>query len=288
MTSSPPAPFKTIFVGGVMRSGTSLLHQVICTSPDANPYINSCRYLTDQLTLYARYSGGDSLFVDDYFADRETFRAFTIGILDGILQAAWQTNGRPKALVLKNVELTVQVPLLAGLLPEARFVLSVREPKDVAASMIKVGEKQRQAGLDTFLVRAGAGRAIDALCDTINGYYAPTLRALQDGDGDDGLKDRVLFVRYEDTVTTPDETAARVFQFCDITPGRLPEDGDWRRSGHTGKIAEHARWRTYLTDLSAKPVSAAHVGAHGAVLSPDEAARIDERCRGLRKTFGYV
>ena len=96
-------PFNPIFVGGVMRSGTSLLHQVICTSPDANPYINSCRYLTDQLILYARYRSDDSLFVDDYFADADAFRAFTVRILDEILDAAWQVNGRPQALALKNV-----------------------------------------------------------------------------------------------------------------------------------------------------------------------------------------
>ena len=55
------APNNTIFVGGVMRSGTSLLQKVICTSTDTNQFTTACRYLTGQLALYAQFSGGDSL-----------------------------------------------------------------------------------------------------------------------------------------------------------------------------------------------------------------------------------
>ena len=81
------APNNTIFVGGVMRSGTSLLQKVICTSTDTNQFTTACRYLTGQIALYAQFSGGDSLFNDDYFETAEAFRAFTLTIIENFHDA---------------------------------------------------------------------------------------------------------------------------------------------------------------------------------------------------------
>lgn len=276
-------PVNHIFIGGVMRSGTSLLQQVICTSKDTNQFINGCRYLTDQLKLYAQYSGADSLFADDYFENTGEFRAFTIGIIEKFLAEAWACNGRPSTLVLKNPELTLYIPLLADLLPDAKFVISVREPKDVITSMIKVGTQQKKDGIRTFLANAASN--IDLLCNTFNNYYAPTLRNLKT----EGLnlENRVLFVRYEDTVNQPDETVAHISRFCGISPGQLPQDGDWDKSSNTEKISRHARWRTYLTELSSQPISAASIGSYQSVLSASDCAKIDERCEAIRKAFKY-
>ena len=277
-------PINHIFVGGVMRSGTSLLQQVICTSKDTNQFINACRYLTGQLALYSQYSGGDSVFNEDYFENKGEFRAFTISIIEKFLAGAWACNGRPNTLVLKNAELIMYIPLLADLLPDAKFVISVREPKDTITSMIKVGERQRKARLATYFARTG--RNIDALCAMFNNNYVPILKNLKT----EGLNldNRVLFVRYEDLVNRPDETAANVSRFCGISPGLLPKDGDWEKSSNTGKISQHAKWRTYITELSSRPISADSIGSHKSVLSAAECARIDEQCKAIRDIFKYI
>lgn len=266
-----------------MRSGTTLLNQVICTSPDTNPLINGCRYLTGQLELYARYTGTDSLFIDDYFADQSGFREFTKSIILDFLTEAWRKNGQPGALVLKNPELSFYVPLLAGLLPDAMFVMSVREPKDTIASMIKVGRKQKKAGIDSFLARACGN--ITALCRTYNSYYNPVMKNMSTNVMN--LGNRVLFVRYEDLVDTPDDTNTRVCRFCGIRPGKIPENGSWERSSNTEKIKHHSRWRTYLTDLSSSPVSASSIGSYESVLNDRDCARIDNQCKAIRKEFNY-
>ena len=267
-----------------MRSGTSLLQQVICTSVDTNPFINGCRYLTGQLELYVKYVGSDSLYIDDYFENKSKFKAFTKSIIESILSETWACNGRPNALVLKNPELSIYIPWLADLLPDAKFVMSVREPKDTITSMIKVGERQKKDGINSFLANVGSN--IDVLSNTYNNYYAPTLKNLKT----EGLnlERRVLFVRYEDTVNRPDEMIAKLSRFCGISPGRLPEDGDWEKSSSTKKISQHARWRTYLTELSSKPISNKSIGSYETVLSAADCAKVDERCRAIREAFKYV
>lgn len=277
-------PVNYIFVSGVMRSGTSLLQQIICTSKDTNQFINACRYLTGQLALYAQYSGSDSLFNDDYFENKDEFRAFTISMIEKFLAGAWACNGRPNTLVLKNAELVMYIPLLADLLPTAKFVISVREPKDTITSMLKVGERQRKARQATNFARIGYN--IDALCTMFNNNYAPVLKNLKT----EGLnlENRVLFVRYEDMVSQPDETVANVSRFCGISPGLLPKDGSWERSNSTKKISQHAKWRTYVTGLSSGPISTDSIGFYESVLSAADCAKVDERCNVIRKTFNYI
>src|SRR3546814_15570712 len=50
-------PFKLILVAGAMRSGTTLLQQILCASPAANSFIHGCRYLVSQIGVYAQYAG---------------------------------------------------------------------------------------------------------------------------------------------------------------------------------------------------------------------------------------
>ncbi len=118
-----------------------------------------------------------------------------------------------------------------------------------------------------------------------NNYYLPTLKNLEvEGLN---LKKRVLFVKYEDIVSRPDETLAKVCQFCGISVGRLPESGDWRVSKSTEKISRHVKWRTYITDLSSKPMSSDSVDTYKSVLTPAECATVDDRCQSIRNTFDY-
>ncbi|NIA68785.1 sulfotransferase [Pelagibius litoralis] len=45
-----------ILVVGAMRSGTTLLQQILCSSPESNPFVHGCRYLTSQIAIYAQYA----------------------------------------------------------------------------------------------------------------------------------------------------------------------------------------------------------------------------------------
>ena len=282
------AAFKPIYVCGSMRSGTTILQKVICLSPDVNPFGAAARYLMEQMQLYVRFAGTDAVYIDDYFGGVNGFRSFTRDLVHRIQTEAWSNSGRPSAIVLKSPELSVIIPETFKLLgAEARFVFSVREPKDTIASMIRAGERQRAAKIPTMLARLG--RNIDGLCTVYNRAYEPILRDLDSSAS--RLRRRVLFTKYEDLVATPEKVQSRICAFCEITSAPIPVDGKWRVSKNSAqnkkRFADNPRWSAYITELSDQPISEAGVGKHKSVLSAAECNVIDSGCRKVREFFEY-
>src|SRR3546814_20373507 len=111
---------------------------------------------TDTLFPYTTlFRSADRLYVDDYLGGPKGLFDFTKELLDRLLRETHTRLGQPEALVLKSPELSTYFPHAADLFPEARFVISVRDPKDTIASMIEVGERHRRSGLNSFLAAPG-------------------------------------------------------------------------------------------------------------------------------------
>lgn len=274
-----------VLVTGAMRSGTTLLQQVLCSAPEANPFVHGCRYLTSQIELFARYAGPDRLYIDDYLGGPQELFDFTRDLLERLLGETHRRLGSPRHLVLKNPELARVLPAAALLLPRARFVVALRDPKDTVASMITVGDKHRQSGQATFL--AGAGRDLEQLCAAYRQFYAPVLQAL--AQSPDRLKQRLCFVRYEALIGNTERSLARLAAFTGIplAPAQLAGSDGWRSNTGAGggAVAQHPRWSAYLTALSGGPISAASIGRHRDVLSADEAQRVEALCADLVAAF---
>ncbi len=277
--------FNLIFVAGAMRSGTTLLQQVLCSSPAANPFVHGCRYLTSQIMVYAQYAGTDRLYVPDYLGDAQGLFDFTKDILDRLLDQTHERLGRPQCLVLKNPELSRFIPQAALLIPDARFVVSVRDPKDTIASMIRVGEKHREDKVKSFL--AGAGRDIRALCASYRQFYIPLLNAIR---GDHaGLRERTLFIGYESLIGDTEAAIAHLSDFSQLPLEMPPSEGEanWRSRIDEDELAGEPHWSAYVTELSGGPISAASIGRFREVLSAAEIEEIDRRCADLSRAFGY-
>ncbi|NIA66977.1 sulfotransferase [Pelagibius litoralis] len=281
-------PFKLVFVAGAMRSGTSLLQHILCSSPQANPFVHGCRYLTSHIGVYAQYAGSDQLFINDYLGGQQELLAFTRDIIDRLLAETHRRLDRPACLVLKNPELSSYFQHAATLLPNARFVISVRDPKDTIASMIRVGEKHRQAGERSFL--ADVGRDIERLCASYRQFYLPVLRSLKEDRHD--LRNRVFFVSYEALIGDTENVLNQLSAFCDLSfpPGKPGDKEGWRSriDPENDGIFQHTRWNAYLTDLSGGPISASSIGRYRQVLTGDEAEKIDQICTDIRRAFGYA
>lgn len=279
------SPYNLVLVTGSMRSGTTLLQQVLCTAPDANPFVQGCRYLTGQIEIFARYAGPDRLFVEDYLGGPQALLGFTRGILERLLAETHRRHGEPRHLVLKNPELARVLKQAAILLPEARFVVSLRDPKDIVASMIAVGGRHRSHGVASFL--AAAGRDIDRLCAAYRDYALPVIQALAD---DPGLRARLCFVRYESLVGETTATIARLSAFTGIAlaPEPVTAGNGWRSTVVPGDMTAHAHWAAYLTALSGGPISATSVGRYREVLSEAEAAQVDRLCADVEAALTRV
>lgn len=278
-----PLPFKLIIVTGCMRSGTSLLHRLISTSPDTGERLGPARYIADFLQLSRRYLGEDSPFATDYFRSSDDLVSVTRQFVEARLHDAWVHSGKPTCLVLRTVEIAPMLPLVADLLPEAKFAISVREPKDTITSILNVGAKQRILGIRRNAL--AASRDIRRLSKTYNGAYLAVFRKQR---SDALFRNRIVFVRYEDAVSNSAAALDDVWQRFDLRPGSgtLPADPVTRPS--LSEISNHRYWRSYRTSLSEAPVSTQSVGSYRSALKTSEIWHVNWRCRLLRREFGYA
>src|SRR5262245_16585535 len=101
-----------IFVGGSMRSGTTLLQRILCASPDTHKFTDECQFLTAMLDLHAAWRQ-QFTSLREFYGTPERFDHFAKTMVDSFLQATFDTLRPVRAIVLKNPKLTLHFPTLA-------------------------------------------------------------------------------------------------------------------------------------------------------------------------------
>ncbi len=238
-----------LFVFGMFRSGTTLLarmldthEEIVCASDPIRPFYNAVRdsvaaeqnidvdpydplgaYFADdaaldlydaiQTTTFDRPFDRDSeellaRIVDHcepfspYIADaldaQQTTGDSFADVFEQLLAEvpAQYGSGDEEWVATKEVWTTEFTPAVKDSLPDSKFILMVRDPRAVCAS------KHSRDAKYPWLFLARQWRKLALLTH----LYAT----------DDRLADDVLVVRYEDLVTTPEETATRMCEFLDI------------------------------------------------------------------------
>lgn len=272
-----------VFVGGSQRSGTSLLQAVLCSSPDAHPRPSECQYLTRLVATYARWRQRGDRFVTDYFGDMPGFDAFTRRMVNDFLDVARATLAPGRVMILKHPELTALFPPLAALLPEAKFVVSIRDPRDIVASLLAVGERFEQAG--NKAVGFPAGRDMRRLAAHIRSYYAPISRAVMDRTL--RLGQRVRFVRYEDMIRDTDAVLRGLESFTGLSLAGFDRNAAWRNLEGADSEASHALRQPWRTEFHGRGMSADSIGRWAEVLSLEEARQIEQHCRDMLERWRY-
>jgi hypothetical protein len=266
-----------------MRGGTTALHNVLCTSPDTHPLIAECQYLNAQLELYGNWATRFDPFLQDYFSNTVQFAEFTKHIVDEILSAARRNLGVEGTLVLKSPTMTKFFPLLAKFIPNAKFVVSLRDPKDTISSVLDVIARQQAQNQNHSLMLLG--RDMAKHCQHFMSYYVDVVQACQVNEA--GLAQRVLYSRYEELVQNTDETIAKLSEFCGVRLDRL-ESGDATSESKAG-IGDkaHPVFGVWQTELSGKALSPSSVGRYRDALTDSEIAEIDRLYLKYRNLFGY-
>ncbi|MFX1695347.1 sulfotransferase family protein [Paraburkholderia sp. A1RO-1] len=136
-------PFLPVFVGGPPRSGTTILHAMICSSDKTNGYINECSYFTAFMHPLQIGLNTFQAHTRHYFDSREALIRNHAGILEAELGKIWERTGKPEILALKDPMLTPLFPLLGETLPYAKFVVSVRDPRATISSRIEVTQREQ-------------------------------------------------------------------------------------------------------------------------------------------------
>ena len=269
-----------VFVGGSQRSGTSIMQQLLCQSPLANPYVYEASYVRLLVNVHRTSRDSWSKNFESYFGDRQGLYQFNSLIVRAFLEHARQHLNQCTHLVLKEPHLTMVWPDLFELVPDARFLLMIRDPRDIVASLIEVNQRHQAS---QQLPADGDGRDIADLCRQVIAFYAPALNCQ-----DPGFKRQLGVVIYENLVTNPQQTLADIsaftgIDFTDVDTTATP------KSGHvdTKQLQSEQTYAPWLTSLSGKPVSETRIGNHRRILQPAEIAEVEEHCAALMASFGY-
>lgn len=264
---------KVTFVGGAMRTGTSLLQSVLCGAPESNDMMFECIYLMEQLRLYANWAQKDERGLSDFFDGKEGLTDFTQRMVHDLLAQAHKQQLEPEHLVLKNPEITRLFPILMDMVPKARYVVVVRDPKDVVASMLEVARKQKELGRTSNM--AAAGRDMKRLVGLYLSFYDSLFRSRSRHNG------RVHMVRYEDLILNYDAIVPRLAKFTGLDLSKHDPEADWTYTRERGVN------KMFDTAVRGKRMTKASIGNYKTILSESEAGEVDKLSAAFMKMFGY-
>lgn len=265
-----------VFAGGSQRSGTTLLHSILCSTQATPPPAaedGTVRYLAlayeDTLRRFDSHAGF-------FFEDRDKAYRFYRQM---VLRYLHEIGGRwPDAshLVIKQPLLTHHFPTLAKLLPRARFVIAVRDPRDVVASLVEVSAREKeQRGLQRIM-------GVPAMTQRVLQHYAAVLQEF-------GARDskRVMWVRYEDMVRAPETVARRLGAFTGLDLSGYQSGEPWRGWADGTVNLEERRKSAFFSPLWGQAVTDERIGTWAKVLDDRQAATVARVLAPIMQAFAY-
>ena len=188
-------------MGGVPRSGTTLLRVVLDTHPRifCGTELRAVHAVTN-LFAAAQVHSGDLLRTSYGLSEQALADIFSELILS-FFQPAWPASGKPR-VAEKTPSNVLAFPQLRALFPESPLIHVIRDVRDVVASRLERDRASGGAALDTVTTaRARAREWVDTM-EVARWMQADPTRA------------RAYFeVRYEALVQTPEQVLVPLFEF---------------------------------------------------------------------------
>ena len=245
------------------RSGSTLLFELLATSPDAWTIGGESHALVEgQPSLHPAACGFESNRLDRAAATAEVVErlraAFAAAVVD-------RDGRRPGAhavglrLVEKTPKHCLRVPFLDAVFPDAHYVHLVRDPREEIASMIDAWSSGRFVtypqlpgwdGPPWSLVltpgwRAMRGRPLAEIA--VRQWAVATTILLDDLERIDA--DRVTLVRYGDLVDDPHATLTSVCESTGLAWDRQLQRGQLPVARHTLTAPHPDKWRRHWPDI---------------------------------------
>ena len=252
---------RLILIGGAQRSGTTLLQTLIANTLDT-PVLPEDHILCDLLTSYRRAKEFAKKTCYFYRTDAELLNYFRLCADRHIVDVVKATKPGPW-LVIKDPNLSRVEDEAFAVFPD-----SIRDPRDIAASFIRIGERQRNTEPIKY-----SKRELAPICSRIEMSYRTLLSRAPDS--------RLFLVRYESLASEPQRTLETLGRQAGLDlsfdllsePSWLPAD------------ARHQQ--AWITELEGQKPSAASVGSYRSVLRPSDVIFVEAICEDFMVWAGY-
>ncbi|MFG6499537.1 MULTISPECIES: sulfotransferase family protein [unclassified Sulfitobacter] len=236
----PEIPPRYLFIGGLHRSGTSLVNRLANALPGAGGITGSAAPENEGVYLqgaipHTAQSGRPMHFAtnpEEHLTEAHPLNSLETKTRLAQDWAPWFAPDLQWRVEKSPVNLT-RMRLMQQLFPMSQFIVVLRHPEAVAASVASWVDAPAQALIDHWI--AAQAQMLDDL---------PYLHA-------------VMVLRYEDIVADAPRALRRIARFVDLPEAALPEgiaDGNQTYAGATqmtkAQAAEAARWG-YAPELQA-------------------------------------
>ncbi len=178
--------------------------------------------------------------------------------------------------IIKQPELTQHFPTLDHVFKNARFVVMARDPRDIAVSIMAIGRKLGEKGVDN-----PHPRDMEVLGRRVTRSYAILYRAKRSIWGG-----RLAWVQYERLVSDPISIAGKLAAFTGLDLSGYDPWAAWSGSDD-GRIASEKLEGTYDSDLWGKAVTNERVEGWRQALTEEKTQTVLRMCPYITEMFGY-
>lgn len=258
---------QLILIGGAQRSGTTLLQTLLANALNA-PILPEAHILCDMLASYKRAKDAAKKTRYFYRTDEDLLSFFRFCANRHIADLV-ESVGAGSVLVLKDPNFVQFDAEVSAVFPDAIRIACLRDPRDIAASFLRIGQREPQQG------QAGKYRRrdVDFIGKKILGSYAPLMQGPEPSSAH--------LVRYEKVVTKPTETLEALARDIGLELSLACIDSPvWLE-------AEARHEPAWTSELEGQRPSPASVAVYQTIMQPREVALIEQICAPFMAWAGY-
>jgi hypothetical protein len=259
---------RIVVICGAQRSGTTLVQTLVANALPNAPILPESHILVDLMRAWKR-AKSEWRKTSRFYATPEEAARFFRSTVETHLHDIQRRYPDAEFLVLKEPNLVETLDEVVEILPDAVRIVCLRDPRDIVASYLKIGERQVALRQKTHYTR----REVDFICKKINRSYKRLI--------DEVPPPRIATLRYEEVATDPADALRRLAADTGLPLEPIRFDAlVWLED-------EYRHQETWRTELEGRPPTATSVGSFRLLLAHREIAQVETMCRPLFDRFSY-
>lgn len=268
---------------GSMRSGTTIIHKSLCQGENTNPYISESWFLVDLLRLYHWGLERYEIRHSDQFGAVDNFQNLIQHNINYYISAVSIKYQDPEVLFLKHPELSYYALDLILAIKDLKFIVIVRDPRDVIASIYKVKERHIKSKIVTPQTQT---QDIEAHCKNYLNYYKEIFKHQK------FINKRIIFVKYEDFILNTESEIERISLFTNakynIEKVKNSENCDTKSLNFDrNKRMKDPLSSGFWSEDYLKPLTDKNIGDYKNILPASDIDFIENYLYDFGKNFGY-